>query len=313
MAPDPPRPFPSPEDWRDVWIYFLLVDRFANPDAPPRSEPWDGVWGSYQGGTLGGVTARLDYLKEIGAGAVWLSPVLKNCQYDEGSYHGYGIQDFTRVEPRFTSDPERARADPGFAAGELIELVREAHARGLYVILDIVLNHCGDVFSYDGFGSVAPWRDDPYAIHWRGPDGSPVDGWSEAPADPPPDAAVWPAALRRNEVFRRRGNAFTRPAWLTEAAGDFFSLKELVTDHRDGDRYPVRDALIDAYRQVVATYDVDGFRIDTLKYVEPDFAPVRQRDARVRAQHRQAQLPHVRRGVRRRGPDRAVHRPPRDR
>src|SRR5690242_5946377 len=96
--------FPSPADWRDVWIYFLLVDRFRNPEGPPAQQPWDGECGVFQGGTLAGVRASLDYLAGLGAGALWLSPVLKNCGYDPGSYHGYGIQDFGAVEPRFTSD-----------------------------------------------------------------------------------------------------------------------------------------------------------------------------------------------------------------
>src|SRR5215207_1950179 len=82
-----PRPFPSPQDWRDLWIYFLLVDRFNNPTAAPRQLPWDGVYGGFQGGTLQGVQAQLDYLQQLGVGALWLSPVLKNCQYQDGTYH----------------------------------------------------------------------------------------------------------------------------------------------------------------------------------------------------------------------------------
>jgi glycosidase len=269
-------PFPSPEDWRDIWIYFVMVDRFDNPMAPPRHDPWDGEHGSFQAGTLAGVRGRLGYLKELGAGAVWLSPVLKNCQFDEGSYHGYGIQDFLVVDPRFCSDPERARTEPAFAEGELRQLVDEAHARGLYVILDIVLNHTGDVFEYEGFGSEAPWRDDPpYPIRWRDQEGRGRPDWNEAPADPPADAAVWPAELRRNDAFRRRGNAFTRPGALGELGGDFFSLKELATDLRDEDGgFPVRATLIRAHQSAIARFDLDGFRIDTLKYVERDFARV---------------------------------------
>ena len=103
-----PPPFPSPEDWRDTWIYFLLVDRFNNPLAPPRQLPYDSIYGGFQGGSFNGVRQQLSYLKELGVGAIWLSPVLKNCQSSSGSYHGYGIQDFLRVEPRFASDPNLA-------------------------------------------------------------------------------------------------------------------------------------------------------------------------------------------------------------
>ncbi|MGH7600588.1 MAG: alpha-amylase family glycosyl hydrolase, partial [bacterium] len=218
-----PAPFPSPEDWRDKWIYFLLVDRFNNPQALPKRLPWDGEHGEYQGGTFNGVRAQLEYLQELGVGAIWLSPVLKNCQYSPYSYHGYGIQDYLQIEPRFASDPEQARKNPQLAEDELIQLIDEAHGRGIYVIFDIVLNHAGDVFEYEGYGSVAPRRDSPYSIRWRDQDGKGRPDWTSAPNQCPPDAAVWPTELRRNEFFRRKGEG-------DEAGGDFASLKELATD-----------------------------------------------------------------------------------
>ena len=163
-------------------------------------------------------------------------------------------------------------------------LVDAAHARGIYVILDIVLNHVGDVFEYalaDGGGSgLAPWRDDPpYAIRWRDADGHGRPDWPQLPADPPRDAAIWPRELQRNEFVRRRGNAFDRSASDQEAAGDFYTLKELVTGFREttperGVYFPVRDTLIRAHQYLIAKYDIDGFRIDTLKYIEPEFARV---------------------------------------
>ncbi len=117
-----PCPFPSPADWRDRWIYFLLVDRFNNPDAPPAAR-WDQPFGGFQGGTLEGVRRRLGYLQRLGVGAIWLNPVLQNCQGQDGTYHGYGIQHFLTVDPRLATD----KSDPD---GELRRLVDEAHARG---------------------------------------------------------------------------------------------------------------------------------------------------------------------------------------
>jgi glycosidase len=207
-------PFRSPEDWRDQWIYFLLVDRFNNPDAPPAAR-WDQPFGGFQGGTLEGVRQRLGYLHRLGAGAIWLSPVLQNCQAQAGSYHGYGIQNFLTVDPRFASD----KSDPD---GELRGLVDEAHARGIYVIMDIVLHHAGDVFAYQVDGSeasAARWSDGGYTVRWRGADDRPVAEWSEAPPS-------------------------------------------------------LRSALIRSYQHAIAKWDIDGFRIDTLKYIEPDFALV---------------------------------------
>jgi glycosidase len=273
-AVDVTSPFPSPADWRDQWIYFLLVDRFDNPAAPPRIPPFDAPCNLFQGGTFDGVRRQLDYLDRLGVGAIWLSPVLKNCQYNPATYHGYGIQDFLAIEPRFCRDPDAARRDPRLAEEELRALVDEAHARGIYVILDVVLNHAGDVFEYvrpDGSGSAeADWSWFPYGVRWRDADGHGRPDWMLAPPDPPADAAIWPSELRRNELFRRQGRG-------GEAGGDFASLKEFVTAHREtdpdlGQRFPVRDALIRSHQYLVARLDVDGFRIDTLKYVEPDFA-----------------------------------------
>ena len=100
--------FPSPDDWRDTWIYFVMLDRFSNPDRPPRHQPYDAVFNGFQGGTFQGVQQRLPYLKKLGVRALWLSPVLKNAPFEEQSYHGYGIQNFLEIEPRLASNPERA-------------------------------------------------------------------------------------------------------------------------------------------------------------------------------------------------------------
>lgn len=263
--------YPSPTDWRDVWIYFILIDRFNNPTAPPRVNPWDGAHNTFQGGTFNGIREQLDYLRQMGVGAIWLSPVLKNCQYDAHSYHGYGIQDFISIDPRFASDPQRVE-------DELRQLVDAAHERGIYIIFDVVLNHTGDVFAYEGDHSVVPWRDDPpYTIWWRDEDGNARADWPQLPLNISPQAGVWPKELQLNEYFRRRGNAFSRGGELSEIGGDFYSLKELVTGYKRPDRkhgglHPVREALIRAYQYVIARFDVDGYRIDTLKFVEPEFA-----------------------------------------
>ncbi|HWZ12340.1 MAG TPA: alpha-amylase family glycosyl hydrolase, partial [Acidobacteriaceae bacterium] len=138
-------PFPSPGDWRDCWIYFLMLDRFANASAPPRGPAWNQVFPHRHGGTFKGVQSQLAYLADLGSRAIWLSPVLKNSRPDfDYNYHGYGAQDLLNIDERFASDGTRATAER-----ELGELVDEAHARGLYVIIDIVLNHVGRVFDYE--------------------------------------------------------------------------------------------------------------------------------------------------------------------
>lgn len=262
--------FPSPRDWRDQWIYFLMVDRFNNAAQPPRHAPFDGQHGVFQGGTFNGIRAQLDYLRDLGVGAIWLSPVTRNCQFEDTTYHGYGFQHFLEIEPRFASDPQAARNDHRLAEDELRQLVDQAHARGMYVIFDIVLNHAGNVFDYDGFGATAPFRDAPYAVRWRDATGAPdFADFAQAPPNLSEDAAVWPEELQRNALWRRQGKG-------GEEGGDFESLKEMVTGHADdgpfGRSLPVRKTLIRAYQYLIAKFDVDGFRIDTLKFIEPDFA-----------------------------------------
>jgi glycosidase len=256
-------PFPSPGDWRDVWIYFIMLDRFNRDDGQsPKNMPYDAPFGEFQGGTFNGVRAQLKYIKELGAGAIWLTPVLKNRQTDPGSYHGYGIQDFLQPDPRFASAPEKAEE-------ELRALVDEAHALGLYVIFDIVLNHAGDVFGYKDIGFKAPYREEEYDIEWRDETGRARPDWSDIPqGQRHPDSLVWPKELQHNAFFRRKGMG-------GEQGGDFESLKEFVTDVRGEDNIlPVCNTLIRAYQYAIAKYDADGFRIDTLKYVERDFARV---------------------------------------
>lgn len=267
-----PAPFPSPADWRDIVIYFVMVDRFHNPNAPPAHPPYDAPFGGFQGGTLKGIRERLPYLQLLGVGALWLSPVFKNPQYLPETYHGYGIQDFLRVDPRFGSEKD------------LEGLVDEAHARGLYVILDVVLNHAGDVFEYEGYGSEAPFRETPYAVRWRKANGTGNPLWKTLPEDLQPedpelvrDALVWPVDLQDNRFFRRKGKSEKDRSG--ELIGDFDSLKELATDFFEvtperGLYHPVRDILIKTHQYAIARFDVDGFRIDTLKHVEREFARI---------------------------------------
>jgi glycosidase len=255
-------PFASPADWRDGWIYFLMVDRFNNPGVPPAHQPYDDPsYYAFQGGTFRGVQAKLTYIKELGASAIWISPALKNLQWDTGSYHGYGIHDFLLAEPRFATSAATADA-------ELRDLVDAAHEIGLWVIFDIVLNHVGNVFAYSandpGTAQGIPFSPQPQPIYWRLPAGIPRP-------DPSPveqitgftgEDLVWPSELQRNTCFRRQGNP---QEGGDDTTGDFETLRQMRTDNP-----VVQDALIAAYEYVIARFDVDGFRIDTLRYLKGD-------------------------------------------
>ena len=244
------RVHPSPTDWRDQFIYFLLVDRFDNNADLTAHDPVQPNTGTnpenrrlFQGGNLRGIIRRLDYIKSLGCTTIWLSPILKNRQDLNDTYHGYGIQDFLEVDPRFgTRD-------------DLQQLTTEAHKKGMYVILDVVLNHTGDVWSYPD--------DQPYYYHQG--QSFPFGQWREA--DPSPghqsDDAVWPTELQQSNAFKRQGQIRNWSDQQEAQDGDFLSLKEL-----DLPRPTVLDALIKVYKYWIAQTDVDGFRVDTVKHME---------------------------------------------
>lgn len=283
-------PFPSPGDWRDHWIYFLLIDRFNNPAQPPNG-PWDRRFDFRQGGNFTGVQAQLGYLERLGARAIWLSPVLKNATpLWQFNYHGYGQQDFLNVDERFASDGRRATAER-----ELTALIDEAHARGMYVILDIVLNHSARVFDYALPHGVVSSFADPQVMNgplgtepplqWLNGFGLPRADWQDR-LDPPeqlhPDDAVWPSDLQHPLFFRRRGSKLTDdPDEHGFVRGDFGDMRQLVVEYdatQPGQeplraRYgplPVLGILIRAHQYLMARYDFDGFRLDTVKYVHPE-------------------------------------------
>lgn len=248
---------PSPSDWRDQFIYFLLVDRFDNNDASvPAFTSADAGSGRnvaqrnrFQGGKINGITRRLDYIRGLGCTAVWLSPILKNRSVEAGSYHGYGIQDFLQVDPRFGT------------LEDLRELTKQAHQRGMYVIMDVVINHSGDVWSYPD--------DQPY-YYYRG-QRFPFGAWRET--DPTQglqdDDGIWPVELQSVDAFKRQGQITNWYDGVEARDGDFLSLKEF-----DLPNPTVLDTLIRAHKYWIAMADIDGFRIDTVKHLESSAAAI---------------------------------------
>ena len=110
--------FLSPRDWRDQFIYHLLVDRFNdgrkrppyNPDLEKDREDWEGE--EWQGGNLAGIASKLNYIRDLGCSAIWLSPIFKN-RKEYNTYHGYAIQNYLSVDPRFGSDEDLKRLVEG--------------------------------------------------------------------------------------------------------------------------------------------------------------------------------------------------------
>lgn len=116
----------GPPDWaQEAVVYQVFVDRFNPGRGRPFAQP-DSLQGFF-GGTLAGVTERLDYIADLGATALWLSPI-----FASPTCHGYDTTDFYTIEPRLGTH------------NDLRLLVQEAHARGIRVILDLVCNHVSD-------------------------------------------------------------------------------------------------------------------------------------------------------------------------
>lgn len=288
-------PFPSPQDWRDCWVYFLMIDRFNNPGKAPNG-PWNKVFDFRQGGTFKGVIEKLGYLQKLGVKAIWLSPVLKNSKPENWrwNYHGYGTQDFLNVDERFGSDGTRETAER-----ELIELVEQAHARGMHVILDIVLNHSARVFDYFRNGQEEGSFKDPGImdgglgteppIRWLDGSGARRADWQEEPpvGNLAPDDAIWPEELQQRIFFRRRGEKLTDSVSASRGfvPGDFGVMRQLVAEYdgrpasqkelrRKYGSLPVLNMLVHIYSYLIAKFDFDGFRIDTVKYVEPGIVEI---------------------------------------
>ena len=127
------------DDWRDEVIYQLITDRFADGDVNNNHNVNKKSLTSWNGGDFQGIMDKVDYLKELGVTAVWISPIVKNVDSDAGiaGYHGYWTQDFKGVNPHFGD------------LAKLREMIQYLHKHDIKVILDIVANHVGQLFYYD--------------------------------------------------------------------------------------------------------------------------------------------------------------------
>ncbi len=157
---EPPSPSAPPSittvtpqrDWTDAILYFVVLDRFADGDAANNAGVDRSAKGAFHGGDLKGLTARLDEIADLGATALWITPVVKNIPgpvtgagFPDWGYHGYWADDFLALDPRFGSEEE------------FKTLVAEAHRRGIKVLLDVVYNHAGYDARYLGDPRFKDW------------------------------------------------------------------------------------------------------------------------------------------------------------
>lgn len=134
-------------DWDEAVVYFMMTDRFFDGNESNNKASGADTFGDnpglYHGGDFAGVTAKLDYLQDLGVNTIWLTPIVKNIQgvavTDEGkddvpynaAYHGYWASDFTKLNPTLGTTEE------------FKTMISEAHKRGMRIMVDIVVNHAG--------------------------------------------------------------------------------------------------------------------------------------------------------------------------
>jgi len=255
-----PRPaghvyFPSPQDWRDVNIYQIFTDRFADGDAANNTTSAMGINRSswfvtnsgrsypfnrnfHHGGDWKGLKDNLDYLTGMGVNSIWISGVQMNAQGRDTRftpYHQYHPTDF------FNVDPSQGTFQ------ELKDLIDACHARGIYVILDVVINHTADLNGLSGNNS----NDD--NGYWA--NGNNTFGW-------------WGTrrhAYPFNELihFHNNGTINNWDTWPEYLYGQFKGTDDLKTDSAH-----VTYWITEAFKNLIDATDCDGFRVDAIKHVE---------------------------------------------
>ncbi len=228
--------YPSPADWRDENIYFIFTDRFfdgnpGNNNSNPQSPYNAGNSRRIHGGDFEGIRKKLDYIKSLGATAVWITPVPQNVGHS--AYHGYGADDFYQLALQLGT------------TNELTNLVGTAHSKGIRIILDVVANHAGDRI-YSTQSGWSAYNSAGYALSWR-------------------TATQYPAPFNLLTNFHNNGHIgnYSDPE---QVLGELSGLDDLRTETTH-----VRTNMAKIYKHWIQVADFDGFRIDTVKHVDIGF------------------------------------------
>jgi alpha-amylase len=256
-----PAPWAAPSKpfvWENATVYFLLTDRFnnGNPDndhAYGRKDDAAKLRG-FMGGDFAGITAKIKegYFNELGVTALWITPPVEQIHAgtDEGTgksygFHGYWARDFTAIDANLGTEDE------------LRTLVETAHAHGLRVLFDVVMNHTGPVTGSDPVwpadwvrtGPTCTYKDARTTI-----DCTLVKNLPDIRTDSNKPVALPPALV---EKWKREGR-YEREVRELDA---FFK--------RTGYPRAPRYYLVKWHADWVRKYGVDGFRADTVKHTEP--------------------------------------------
>jgi glycosidase len=238
----------SDREWREDFIYFLMVDRFHDdqlriPALQPGRSQGSGTQEQLKrfcGGTLKGISKNIDYIHGLGCTALWLSPIFENNDApnpQSDKYHGYAIQNYLDIDPRFGTKQD------------LIDLVNAAHDKNMRVFLDVVANHSGDIWFY--YGNESKVYDNGIE-HLFG-------GWRY------PDRPL-PIELRNPNYYGRKGEIRNWDGTPETLDGDFFALKGFKNDESP-EGLALQNIIIKAHCYWMRETDIDGFRMDAVKHM----------------------------------------------
>lgn len=212
--------------WQNRTIYQLVTDRFATPDG--SSPACDTSNRQYCGGTWKGVVNKLDYIQTMGFDAVWISPVVKNVQgqtaYGE-AFHGYWTEDITQLNSNFGT------------ADDLKALAKALHDRGMYLMVDVVINHVAATSNPPNYGSFTPFN-------------TQSDFHNEC-------------FIQASDYFNNQ--TAVEQCWLGDQN---LPLADIDTEDQN-----IVNTWYSWIGDLVKNYTIDGVRIDTAKHIRKDFWP----------------------------------------
>ena len=260
-------PVKKPFNWEAATVYFLLTDRFQNGNTANdhnyhRTKPTGKLRG-FEGGDLRGVIQKIDegYFDALGINAIWMTPVVEQIHdgVDEGTgfsygFHGYWTRDWTALDPNFGTE------------ADLKELVDKAHAHGIRVLLDAVVNHTGPVTPEDAVYPEAWVRTSPkctYKSYDTYITCTLVENLPDVKTESDHSVQVPPFLA---DKWKEEGRYEAEMASLDQ----FFAS----TGYPQAPRYYIMKWLSD----YITKYGIDGYRVDTAKhtseYVWADFKKI---------------------------------------
>jgi len=248
----------KPFTWENATVYFLLTDRFnnGNPanDLAYGRKPDAATARGYMGGDLAGVTAKIKegYFTDLGVDAIWITPPVEQIHgaTDEGTgksyaFHGYWASDFTSLDANLGTEQD------------MHDLVDAAHARGIRVLLDVVMNHTGPVTAQDPAWPAEWVRSEPvcgYKTMRTTVECTLVKNLPDIRTDSNAKVELPPSLVAK---WKREG----RYEREVKELDDFFK--------RTGYPRAPRYYLMKWHADWVRKYGFDGFRADTVKHTEP--------------------------------------------